>query len=308
MARGITEDLGALPAVELITTRHAQLAPFHGPSCQVIEVGSADHEHEIFARLAQKSGWTVLIAPETSGVLLQRAERVEAVGGRLLSPGSDFIKIAANKQATAERLMQNRVPVPRASVLAYPRYPLPQVMYPAVIKPIDGCGSQGVRFVQNESELESSDAAWPARLEEYVPGLPVSVSILCGPRNRFALPACEQLLSADGSFTYQGGRLPLSSDVNRRARQLALQAVESLPATIGYVGVDMVLGSASDGSGDRVIEINPRLTTSYVGLRALAQTNLAAAMLAVALGQSPNLWFQDRSIEFTASGEILVDK
>ena len=34
-------------------------------------------------------------------------------------------------------------------------------------------------------------------------------------------------------------------------------------------------------SGDRVIEINPRLTTSYVGLRALARFNLAEALLAV---------------------------
>ena len=35
----------------------------------------------------------------------------------------------------------------------------------------------------------------------------------------------------------------------------------------------------------RAIEINPRLTTSYVGLRALADFNIAEAMLRAANGQ-----------------------
>ena len=52
-----------------------------------------------------------------------------------------------------------------------------------------------------------------------------------------------------------------------------------MPGLSGYVGVDVVLGN--DGR-DWAIEINPRLTTSYVGLRALAGFNLAEAMLAVA--------------------------
>ena len=62
---------------------------------------------------------------------------------------------------------------------------------------------------------------------------------------------------------------------------------------------------ADDGSGDYVIEINPRLTTSYVGLRALARTNLAAAMLAVVAGQSANLCFGTEQVEFTADGTVL---
>jgi hypothetical protein len=53
-----------------------------------------------------------------------------------------------------------------------------------------------------------------------------------------------------------------------------------------------------------VIEINPRLTTSYVGLRALASENLAAAMLDVASGRTPRLSFADRQLEFDSDGTI----
>ena len=57
-----------------------------------------------------------------------------------------------------------------------------------------------------------------------------------------------------------------------------------MPGLLGYVGVDLVLGDAADGSRDYAIEINPRLTTSYVGLRALADFNIAEAMLRAANG------------------------
>jgi predicted ATP-grasp superfamily ATP-dependent carboligase len=101
------------------------------------------------------------------------------------------------------------------------------------------------------------------------------------------LPACKQVLSDDGCFRYCGGQLPLPEPPDDRARRLALAAVRTLPKPQGYLGVDLVLGDDPQGHGDAIIEINPRLTTSYVGLRALARENLAGAMLAVARGQQP---------------------
>jgi predicted ATP-grasp superfamily ATP-dependent carboligase len=142
------------------------------------------------------------------------------------------------------------------------------------------------------------------RCEEFVPGLAASVAVLCGPAGNHSLPTCQQRLSADGRFTYLGGRLPLEPPLDQRARRLAEAAVAALPQPRGYIGVDLVLGDAADGSGDRVIEINPRLTTSYVGLRAAAKSNLAAAMLAVVRGDAPDLCFHSEPVEFAADGTI----
>ncbi len=66
----------------------------------------------------------------------------------------------------------------------------------------------------------------------------------------------------------------------------------------------MVLGDGTDGQEDAVIEVNPRLTTSYVGLRALANENLSEAMLAVASGKPPRLSFSDCPLEFDADGTV----
>ena len=80
---------------------------------------------------------------------------------------------------------------------------------------------------------------------------------------------------------------------------LARRAVEALAGLRGYVGVDVVLGD-----NDQVIEINPRLTTSYVGLRALAETNLAEAMLRVVGGEEVSLRWRPGMVCFGADGTL----
>jgi predicted ATP-grasp superfamily ATP-dependent carboligase len=74
---------------------------------------------------------------------------------------------------------------------------------------------------------------------------------------------------------------------------------------LGYIGIDMVLGQRADGASDAVIEMNPRLTTSYIGLRALARSNLAGAILAAAQGKQPVLSFAGEGVEFTADGTVM---
>ena len=45
----------------------------------------------------------------------------------------------------------------------------------------------------------------------------------------------------------------------------------------------MILGPRDDGRDDRVLEVNPRLTTSFVGLAAAAPTSLVRKLLDRAL-------------------------
>jgi tyramine---L-glutamate ligase len=92
-----------------------------------------------------------------------------------------------------------------------------------------------------------------------------------------------------------------------RAQSLALAACRSLPGAHGYLGVDLVLGEAASGEEDYVIEINPRLTTSYVGLRRLARENLAGAMLAACAGKPPALSWHSHALEFSAAGDVCID-
>jgi predicted ATP-grasp superfamily ATP-dependent carboligase len=86
-----------------------------------------------------------------------------------------------------------------------------------------------------------------------------------------------------------------------------IAAVECLPPTVGYVGIDLVLGPAADGSEDVVIEVNPRLTTSYVGLRRLLRNNLAEVMLHVVAGRKPDLFLACQHVGFDNEGQVVCD-
>jgi predicted ATP-grasp superfamily ATP-dependent carboligase len=307
MIAAVAEDFARLPGIEVWTSLDSRLVEFHPCACRVDTIGNAAAELDWLARNSSIADWTLLIAPESDGALARRCRLVEAAGGRLLSPSQEVVELAGDKQRTAERLARCGVPVPRGDLLANVAN---DVRFPAVVKPVDGCGSQGVRLLRSAADLAALSAVASgsglneARIEEFVPGLAASVAVQCGTGGHFPLPACEQRLSADGAFTYLGGRLPLPPALAQRATRLALTAVRALPPAVGYLGVDLILGEHVDGSSDSVIEINPRLTTSYVGLRALAEVNLAGAMLAVASGNAPDLRFGGGPVEFTADGVV----
>ena len=89
-----------------------------------------------------------------------------------------------------------------------------------------------------------------------------------------------------------------------RCESLALKVAALMNEEIGYVGLDLILGKATDGSEDVVIELNPRLTTSYVGLSQATSQNLAEAMLQHAQGERVSLDWDNLPITFSAAGEI----
>jgi hypothetical protein len=65
------------------------------------------------------------------------------------------------------------------------------------------------------------------------------------------------------------------------AFEAAKRIVESMSGLKGYIGVDLILTE----HGPVLIEINPRLTTSYIGVQKVSGFNLAKAMIDSAKGK-----------------------
>jgi hypothetical protein len=172
---------------------------------------------------------------------------------------------------------------------------------PAVLKVNDGAGS--MCYIIESLALKRIPRVM--RIEQFVVGLACSVSFLCrGPKTPIACPPMQQILSSDGQLDYLGGKRILNSQLIDRAIKLGLRTLGSLPPTNGYVGIDLVLDDDRSGNGDYVIEVNPRLTTSYIGLREIATTNLAGAMLQIATGMSPDVQFSNGPVNFLSDGTI----
>jgi predicted ATP-grasp superfamily ATP-dependent carboligase len=302
MVQALGADFAALEGVSLAVLHDRHMAAPEIANAEIHAVGTRFEELTAFKNLASQADWTLVIAPEMSGFLAQRCAIVEKVGGRLLGPPLPAIRLASDKQATADLMALHNVNAPAGIPLERKQAAPADFNYPAVMKPRDGAGCIGVQLVHSPEQVGAIEQ--PMRLEEFVPGQAASVSFFCGPRENVWLPPCRQTLSNDGSFAYLGGSLPLEPALAERASALAARALAALGPLRGYLGVDLVLGERMDGSQDAVIEINARPTTSYVGLRELSRTNLAGALLEIAEGGSARFEFASRPLEFDAAGRV----
>ncbi len=323
MLAAVAADFAGVPDTQIAVMIDAR---FRDELCisgaQFIEVISSEAESELLANCSKRCDWTLVIAPEFDGLLHQRSLMVDGAGGRLLGPSPPTIALAGDKHATAQRLTAAGVPAPRGW-LVEPAGRLPEDFpFPVVLKPCDGAGAHNVRLLTTRRDAidHQQRLARPGRLEPFISGSAASVAVLCGPEGNIALPACSQHLSTDGQFRYLGGACPIPPHLNERAQRLARRAIDALGPVVGYLGVDLVLGDDPTGGGDVVIEINPRLTTSYIGLRAAVRENLAAAMLEIASdirpppcrpsprpspeGRGRRLSHASRRVEFDSSGAM----
>lgn len=240
-------------------------------------------ELDVLTAAAATADATLVVAPETAAILARRVAAVQAAGGVPLACAARFISIAADKQATALALAAAGVPVPAGRSLepgaAWPR----EFVRPAIRKRRDGVGGDGLLLVGRG--VPPPPAAHDAtRIEAFVPGLPVGVSLICGNGDARPVAVLEQIFDAATPGSYRGGRSVAAPDARHRAAGLACRAVAALEraagaAARGWVGVDMILGGREDGLADRVLEVNPRLTTAFVGLAARSSSSLVAAML-----------------------------
>jgi predicted ATP-grasp superfamily ATP-dependent carboligase len=307
MHGALARDFAALDGVEVVTLGDSRIAKSVVGAWRTVVVRSPRDEQAEFRRCAARADWSVVIAPETGGRLLERCRWVLDSGGRLLGPGPDFVAWAGDKGRTADELARARIAVP-LGVALHGDQPLPEDFpYPAVLKPNDGAGSLATRLVSGPNDVARPLAGFVWRLERYCLGRPASVSLVTGPAGPTLFPPCEQLISCDGLFRYCGGTVPLlPTDLGRRASALAERVARSIEPTLGYLGLDLVLGPDEDGCDDAVIEVNPRLTTSYVGLRAAVRENLARVMLETAVGKPLVVSCRPQAYDFDVAGRVKV--
>jgi predicted ATP-grasp superfamily ATP-dependent carboligase len=316
MLSALLADLGQLPDVEAWTIlrqgtpdswRNQIIAT--GGYCQRINQMEAASS---FRELARSADYTLVIAPEFAQIHETRSEWVLESGGQLLGSSPAAVTLAGDKLRLSRHLREHDLPTPESQL--FDRMKPPEIMaYPLVWKPRWGAGCQATYLVRHAEEwslrFEQAQAeGWKGEtlVQPFMPGLAASVAFLVGPCTRVALLPGAQIISQEGCFHYRGGALPLTQPLADRAVRLADRAIASVAGLRGFVGVDLVLGAADDGSQDWIIEINPRLTTSYLGLRALAQTNLADALLRISQGKKfTNLSWGSGRVKFLTNGKVI---
>ncbi len=278
MRRAIAGDFAAREpdGARVIVTLDDRLGDDPGP-WMVERIGAREHPDRV-RELAGDADYTVLVAPETTGVLERLIEDLQEVGARWLGSSPEAVRLTRDKAGLAGWLAARGIDTPPCRRVN-PSLGLPsEASYPAVIKPIDGAGTIDTYFVEDAGGLPAAARGMTdALMQPFAKGHPLSASYLVDSEGRAWLIGIgeQKMVVTNGQFAYQGGCIPATIPVDPRSLQAA---VGSVPGLRGFVGVDFLW--EEPGRHAIVLEINPRPTTSVVGLtRLLPPGRLAAAWI-----------------------------
>lgn len=300
MLRALVADLTEV--AETVVAVDKRLAP-PLEATRTVEVGPEASVWTQWVDAARDCDGALIVAPESDGVLAKGVAMLRAGGVDVIAGSGDFLRVASDKLLTAKRMHSAGVGHPlylttsdrrfERRLRGFERY---------VVKPRDGCGTEEIRLFDSyeEAKGELHDGLI---LQGWVPGRAVSIALVASGAHQTFLPAVGQNLS-EGDCRYAGGRGPLESDDQRRATALASRAIAAMPPTVrGFVGLDLILGERP--SEDCVIEINPRLTTSYVGIRKMITGNLTARLFDLETGPVVCNAVVD-SVRWTPDGRVWI--
>lgn len=275
MLRALITDLLDIPGVEVVATRDPRLPALDLPVV-VFTPRDALHAKNIFSHCVGETDATWLIAPESGKTLERLSREVLAQRCALVGSSPEAVAISASKSETV-RVLSTR------GIKMIPTYAASDAVAETsglwVAKPNDGQGCLDTRLFDNFALA----VAWAYTrdvgnfvIQPFVSGEAYSLSMLCRDGDAILLTGNRQnVMIRDGQFYYLGGEVNALDITQDPYPQLARDIATALPGLWGYVGVDFI---ASE-TGPVVLEVNPRLTTSYVGLRAALNMNPALLVL-----------------------------
>ena len=282
MLAALLADLSAIPGVEVLALRDRRL-PLPGSTKSGIEWVWVEPPRDGLACLAATlprvdAVWP--IAPETGGILESICRTVEQAGKALFTTPAAGVRLAASKHATIQRLQAHGVPVVPTERLESGNAALLPFSPPCVIKPDDGVGCEGAWIVRSRAEWDENHEQFAAGTnwiaQPLIAGESLSLSALFSRGHAVLWTINRQHIVEEGhGFRLAGCGVNAMDDSDRNFAELARRVATAVPELWGYAGIDLIRNEA----GLHILEINPRLTSSYAGLRSALGGNPAANVL-----------------------------
>jgi predicted ATP-grasp superfamily ATP-dependent carboligase len=278
MRDALLRDLSELNQYQLFTMHDVRITPSIYTKKSLV-VAASDFK-KVFKKALKQADLVWLIAPEIDGILLELTklcltyeDREE--GSILLGCGYDATLAGTSKTLSFEALQAakiNTLPVFAGEDLMQQAYfdEASQLNVSKwVAKPEDGAGCEGIRLFHSLKDLrhwlEQDDSYLHYFAQPFQQGIAASFSMICRDGKGWLLSCNQQHIQCDGSqFKLTSITVNGMQAYWQRLETLTRKIAKMLPDALGYMGVDVIV----DTENDRifVIDINPRLTSSYAGL------------------------------------------
>jgi tyramine---L-glutamate ligase len=267
----------------LITLRDNRL-----DELSLFQQNTQHHCHQITTIADYDQAWShcliqcdmvLIIAPETDAILVSLQQRALDARKTILGSQPRAIQSTTNKLHCHQHLSQVGIPSIPTQLASDCLASDLSSQNGYILKPLDGAGCVETYFFKTASELQSHLATLTQLelnqqvVQPYCNGTDLSLCLLATDNAIEVLSINQQhLIQSQGQLSLsactinsQNKTLPSLTQAN----QIAQQVKAAFPGLFGFIGIDLI----HNDNGLYIVDINPRLTTSYIALRTALNLN-----------------------------------
>ncbi len=259
-----------------VSCGHDVLYPTSGMQLESGTAVRTDKFEDSISRISKECDAGLVIAPDE--LLGDLNEIVEENTVNLGCP-SNAVRLCADKLECTRALQKEKIPVPETIGRGYYNGNY-------VIKPRFGCASEGISRSRKGVLQEGFIAT------RFIEGEHLSASIITG-KTQLLLTVNKQLIEMNDEISYKGGIVPYYCDRNDEIIEVAKKTAKVLGCR-GYAGVDIVFDNMP-----YVVDVNPRPTTSIIGISRVMNEEIGALILKARFGELPDRVKITGSFKFT---------
>lgn len=280
MLSAVLADCCAIPQLELVILRDARLSNISSAiRHQCNQVSSPSEFQQLWLKNMKNCDAAFIIAPETNNILAGLHQQALDHGKTILGCQPAAITLTTNKLSCDQQLNLHNIPTPTSCLAS--KWPQEQFVHSDgyIVKPLDGAGCVDTFLFDSISQLEQYLFEQPPEvlrhnlIQTYQKGTAASLSLLISEDTAVVLAINRQKINRKHDKLLFNGCVVNGIDSiifpPAEALLLAQHIRQAIPGLWGFVGIDLVLTNQKA----IVIDINPRLTTSYVGLKQSIATN-----------------------------------
>ncbi len=275
MLQALLNDLSEVSGIEVQVILDHRINTIKLPkNATVYPVHSTDHYQTILKNRLDQSTVFWPVAPETDGILYQLVALGKQMDNKVLASSPEVISLCSSKYDTLKHLYHQHISVAQTHTLSAFAAVNDQDY---VIKPDDGIGAENIQVVKGSKLVDVDAENTNLIVQPRLDGDHLSLSCLCKEGQAWLLSVNRQLITrSDNSFEFTGCEVNISTVDDENMRCLINQVAMSMPGLWGYIGIDLIITP----QGELVVmEINPRLTTSYAGIKKATGMNVSALVL-----------------------------
>jgi len=276
MLDSVLDDCSRMHDIQLTTCLDTRI-PLGDRNVEVFPVQDSTDYFQQVSKLAHASDYAWIIAPESSGVLETLVSQLAKDNIPSINCDANSIRITGDKIKCAAHLQEAGIRT--AKNLSYEE--AQEYLNKVIIKSRFGVGCEGLKICDSGAQgLDCIDDFNRWVVQPYIEGEHLSLSLLCYSGDAKILTCNKQIFNGGSQPKLKACHVNAVS-VTSSMQILANDIAKAFPGLAAYVGVDII----KTNDTHFVIDINPRLTSSYVGLNEILASNPAELCIQTILDQ-----------------------